>query len=42
MLRGKTKPCFLFHSTFIHILFETKRREKNNGKNKGKNMDADH
>lgn len=28
MLRGKTKPCFSFHSTFIHILFETKRREK--------------
>ena len=26
MLRGKTKPCFLFHSTFIHILFETKTK----------------
>lgn len=42
MLRGKTKPCFSFHSTFIHILFETKRREKKVMKKKGKNMDADH
>ena len=26
MLRGKTKPFFSFHSTFIHILFETKAK----------------